>query len=232
MGTRFARKYKLPHFTWILGQDAKKSNKYVKFIKPKAEELVAMSDFLAGTFARNHGMRPAHVIPNGIDPRGYPPPAERTIDVLGAGSLIKLKQYNLFIELVRQAKAPRAVICGKGPEEQSLRQQAEGLNLTITGELAHAEVLSLMQQSKIFLHTSHYEGFSTVCLEALYAGAHVISFCRPMDRSIPHWHIVNTKEEMLQKLIELLANPSLDHRPVMPYTMNDTAKTVMQLFNA
>jgi glycosyltransferase involved in cell wall biosynthesis len=229
IGTRFARRNNLPHFTWILGQDAKKNNSYVKFIKPKSEELVAMSDFLADTFERNHGIRPGHVIPNGIDARLFPPQTERTIDVLGVGSLIKLKQYDLFIELVSLAKVSRAVICGKGPEEQALLQQSKN-NVSIMGELSHSEVLSLMQESKIFLHTSNYEGFSTVCLEALYAGAHVISFCNPVKSSIPYWHVVSTKEEMLQKLMELLNDASLDHERVMPYTMKDTANAVMQLF--
>lgn len=239
LGTRFARKNNLPHFTWILGQDAKKDNKFVKLIKPKSEELVAMSDFLADTFERNHGIRPAHVIPNGIDARWYPQTATpRTIDILGAGSLIKLKQYHLFIELVGLAKVSipgiRAIICGKGPEERALLEQIHQLklenNVSIAGELSHPEALAMMQQSKVFLHTSNYEGFSTVCLEALYAGAHVISFCNPVKKSIPHWHVVNTNEEMLQKLLELLNGPALEHQRVMPYTMRDTAKAVMQLF--
>ena len=54
-----------------------------------------------------------------------------------------------------------------------------------------------MQRTKIFLHTSSYEGFSGACLEALYAGAHVISFCEPMKQKIDHWHIVKDEKEML-----------------------------------
>ncbi|HYC29294.1 MAG TPA: glycosyltransferase family 4 protein [Chitinophagaceae bacterium] len=222
------QQFKLPHFIWILGQDAKKDNSYVKRIKPKSGQLVAMSDFLAGTFERNHGIRPQHIIPNGIDVRWYAKQKlPRTIDVLGVGSLIKLKRYDLFVELMAAIPGVKAVICGKGPEEQALRKQE---HVALFGELPHPEVLKLMQQSKIFLHTSNYEGFSTVCLEALYAGAHVISFCEPVATQIPHWHIVRTKEEMLQKLLELLSKP-LDHTPVMPYSMKDTAMAVMKLFS-
>ena len=218
---------RMPHFIWILGQDAKKDNSYVKCIRPKASQLVAMSDFLADTFERNHGIRPQHVIPNGIDARWYAQQNfDRTIDVLGVGSLIKLKQYDVFIELMAAIPGVKAVICGKGPEEQALRQQD---HVSLVGELPHAEVLKLMQQSKIFLHTSNYEGFSTVCLEALYAGAHVVSFCNPVRTQISHWHIVKSKEEMLGKLLELLGQ-ELDHTPVMPYTMRDTAIEVMKLF--
>lgn len=236
VGHHFAKRNKLKHLTWILGQDAKVDNKYVKFIKPRSNELVAMSDFLANTFEVNHGMRPQYVIPNGVDPKLYPAPVdERNIDVLGVGSLIKLKQYHLFIELIARAKKNiRAVICGKGPEEQALLEQIHRLkleqNVSLTGELQHPEVLQLMQRSKIFLHTSYYEGFSTVCLEALYAGAHVISFCNPVTAPLPHWHIVNNEEEMLEKLWELLNNPSLQHDPILLYSMKDSARKVMELF--
>ena len=240
VGKYFSRRHNIPHFTWIPGQDAAKGNKYVRWLKPQAHELVALSDFVADTFQRNHGVRPQHVIPYGIDPRVYAPhTGERSIDVMGAGSLIPLKQYNLFIELLASAKTTfpsiRAVICGKGPEEHALREQVKRLQLSdhivLHGETPYPEVLGLMQHSRVFLHTSSYEGLGMVCLEALYAGAHVLSFVKPFKPDIPHWHIVRTKEEMLDKLLELLSDPSLDHEPVMPFRMKDTAEAVMQLYH-
>ncbi|MGB8194958.1 MAG: glycosyltransferase family 4 protein, partial [Chitinophagaceae bacterium] len=238
VGDHFAKKHKLAHFTWILGQDAKKDNKFVRFIQPQPFSLVAMSDFLADEFEKNHGIRPQHVIPNGIDERWFARSSEeRAIDVLGAGSLIPLKQYAIFIDVIAEAKRKfsriKAVICGKGPEESSLQSQLQSLklesNVSFAGEQQHPEVLKKMQRTKVFLHPSNYEGFSTVCLEALYAGAHVISFCKPMKKDIAHWHIVKNKEEMIEKLIELLSQ-SLDHRGVMPYAMKDVVTGVMELF--
>ena len=239
VGKHFAQQKKLKHLTWILGQDAKVDNKFVKFIRPQANELLAMSDFLAHTFEVNHGVKPQYVIPNGVDPRLFPPQVnKRDIDVLGVGSLIKLKQYDLFIDLIAKLENPniRAVICGKGPEEKALaeliHQHKLEKNISLAGELQHPEVLQLMQRSKIFLHTSYYEGFSTVCLEALYAGAHVISFCKPMPAPIPHWHIVSHEQEMLEKLAELLGSSALEHHPILPYSMKDSAHKIMQLFLA
>jgi glycosyltransferase involved in cell wall biosynthesis len=251
VGEKFARKHHLKHFMWILGQDARKSNKYVRIIKPASGSLVAMSDFLADEFEHNHFIRPRYVIPNGIDPRMFVQVAEpRTIDVLGAGSLIPLKQYDVFIDLIAQAKKKfpgiKAVIAGDGPERVSLERRIREtgasyedsrpelrrtppFHVELIGEKPHPEVLRLMQQSKIFLHTSSYEGFSTVCLEALYAGAHVISFCNPVYEKIPHWYVVRNKEEMLRKLLELLSG-NLNHERVIPFSMSDTAKRVMQLF--
>jgi SAM-dependent methyltransferase len=87
-----------------------------------------------------------------------------------------------------------------------------------------------MQRTKILLHTSGYEGFGVVCLEALYAGAHVISFCRPMEQDIPHWHIADSPEEMMQMAEEILRDPATSYTPVLPYTMKDTVRSVMELF--
>ncbi|MEI9943385.1 MAG: hypothetical protein WDN26_04120 [Chitinophagaceae bacterium] len=57
IGKRFADRYQLRHYCWILGQDAKKGNKYIKRVKPASTELVALSDFLQNEFEKNHGIR-------------------------------------------------------------------------------------------------------------------------------------------------------------------------------
>ena len=103
-------------------------------------------------------------------------------------------------------------------------------NITLAGEKPHAETLRLMQRTKVFLHTSNYEGFSTVCLEALYAGCHVISFIKPMQHDIDHWHIVQTKEEMVCKALYLLNDTATQYKPVSAYSMDESARTIMNLF--
>ncbi|HYF31107.1 MAG TPA: glycosyltransferase [Chitinophagaceae bacterium] len=240
IGKYFSKKHHVPHFIWILGQDAKKDNRYVSRIQPKDDELIALSDFVADEFERNHGVRPRYVIPFGIDERLYGGHSGgRDIDVLGAGSLIPLKQYNVFVDVVAEATKVypgiRAVICGKGPEQALLQSQVQRLglasNISLVGELPNEDILKLMQRTKVFLHPSSYEGFGMVCLEALYAGAHVISFCKPMERDIAHWHVVGTPDEMLKKMLELLDHASLGHSPIMPYSMNETTIAAMRLFD-
>jgi hypothetical protein len=46
-----------------------------------------------------------------------------------------------------------------------------------------------------------------VCLEALAAGAAVVSFTRPMKQPIRKWFHVKDKTEMIGKLKELLRRP-------------------------
>lgn len=239
LGDRFAKKKSMLHFTWLLGQDAREGNRYVKMIRPSASSLIAISDRLSKTFFNNYGIRPSHIITNGIDTSLYKKDIPiKTIDILGVGSLIALKQFDLFIETValiqKQYPAVTAMICGKGPEKEKLEKLIEekGLikNIHLTGELSHEEVLKKMQCSKILLHNSSYEGFSGVCLEALYAGAHVISFFNAQDAWIRHWHIVNDIHAMAEKALLLLNDPATEYAPVLPYEMKDTAKQMMRLF--
>jgi glycosyltransferase involved in cell wall biosynthesis len=240
LGKYFAKWHFLKHYIWILGQDAKKDNRFIRLIRPKSEELVAMSDYLSQEFFKNHAIKPLHIIPNAIDPGLYPGGAvKRKIDVLGVGSLIPLKQYDIFINVIksltRNLPFVDAMICGKGPESENLQSMIGKLqlesNISMPGEKAHPEILKLMQNARVFLHPSSYEGFSSVCLEALYAGAHVVSFINPMLAWIKHWHIVINEEEMVEKTLELLNDSQLDHEPVLPYSMRNTAGAIMRLFS-
>jgi glycosyltransferase involved in cell wall biosynthesis len=239
LGNRFAKKYNLKHYSWILGQDAKKENRYVSRIKPSAAGLIALSDFLADTFFSNHLIRPANIIPNGIDSSNFiRTGAARTIDILGVGSLIALKQFDIFIKIIKAVKNTytgiKAVICGSGSEEKKLKlliaQAGLEDNILLRGEIPHQEVLQLMQQSKILLHTSNYEGFSAGCLEALYAGCHVISFIQPMKKEIEHWHIAKDEADMFSISMHVLQDADCDHHPVSPYLIDDSAISVIKLF--
>jgi glycosyltransferase involved in cell wall biosynthesis len=240
IGHWFGRRYGIRHLCWICGQDARKTNPFVRFIRPASSELIAMSDFLADEFHRNHHILPGHRIYNGIDPDLFPsfPTGQRSIDLLGAGSLSRLKQYDILVLIAGSLRPEypdiRAVICGEGEDRQELEQlirvQRLQRHVTLAGERPHREVLGLMQQSKILLHPSSYEGFGVVCLEALYAGARVVSFIKPLDREVPNWYIVKTVEEMASKVRDLLQEPEPVYRPEPEHTMQDSVHAVMRLF--
>jgi glycosyltransferase involved in cell wall biosynthesis len=241
VGSYFSRFYGTRHLCWISGLDAKKENKFVKRIRPKANELATMSDFLMDEFDKNHGIRPRFLIPDGIDVSLFSDEKpERTIDIMGAGNLVLLKRYDIFVDAVAAIKEQHsplnAFLCGGGSEEENIKEQIKHLgltdNATLTGLLPQKEVLELMKKTKIFLHTSVYEGFGNVCIEALYSGAHVISFTQPMQQAIPHWHIVTTKEEMIEKALALLQDEHTEYTSVLPFDMNDSSKLFIDILAA
>lgn len=240
IGHYFARRHQLKHFIWVLGQDAKKENNQVRRIKPSADELVCISDSLVREFEKNHGIRPAHRIPIGVeDSTATDTSIERTIDLIGVGSLIPLKQYDLFLNVVEKVtrKIPgiKAVIYGDGPEEKRLNGliASQGLQdiVMLGGRLTQPEIVQKMQQSRILLHPSSYEGLGAVCIEALSAGVHVISFVKPIDAVIDHWHHVADINEMAATAIALINDAATDHSSVLPFKVDDTARKIMQLFN-
>jgi glycosyltransferase involved in cell wall biosynthesis len=240
LGSRFARKNNLRHYCWIQGQDAKKENKYVSRMNPSAGELIAVSDFIKMEFGKNHKVVPAWVVPVGINPSEFDllQPV-RNIDILGVGSLIPLKQYHLFIEVIQHLKKYipeiRGVICGQGQEESELKRLIEDMdlteNVTLMGEIPHLEVLQIMKRSKVFLHTSRYEGISVACQEALYAGCQVISFVRLMQYDIAHWQVCERKDQMVEYARSILVNPESVYSPVLTFTAEESVKKIMTLFS-
>ena len=201
--------------------------------------MIALSDFIAAEVKRNYNILPANVIPVGIDTTLFDKaPAKRDIDILGAGSLIPLKQYDLFIAAIAHLKESipniKAVICGKGPKLENLKELSASLNLQnnlqFIGELPHKEVLTLMQRSKIFLHPSNYEGFGAVISEALYAGAHVVSFTKPMKKDFRHHHIAKDPENMNKLLLSILKDTKRGHDAVTVFNIQQVAKDMISLF--
>jgi glycosyltransferase involved in cell wall biosynthesis len=236
---KFSKKNSIKHYCWLLGQDARPGNKYVYRIKPDANSLVALSDFLIEEFNRNYGITPRYMVPGAIDTSFFKPyNGKRDIDVVGAGSLIALKQYSVFIDVIHALKNDvpqiKAVICGDGPERELLQAKINQLglegNITLAGGVSHLETLALMQRTKIFLHPSKYEGLGTVNIESLYAGAKLISFVKPMNAEIPNWHIAKDVADMAEKACGILLDKDLLYYSVLPYKVEDTAKAIMELY--
>lgn len=233
--------FRIEFRSWILGGDARSGNKFMKLIHPKEHELVAMSDFLQQEFHKNYRIKPLHVIPNGVDTSLFSDkPVAKNIDIVGAGSLSALKQYQIFVEVVRELKERfpniKAVLCGGGEERIHLQHLIEKYNLKrnifLTGKIPHNDVLLFMQRSRIFLHPSSYEGFSTVCLEALYGGAQVISFVKPMQHEIKNWHVVKTKEEMTGMALQILKDQNKLWEQILVYPIDESTKKIFKLFDS
>jgi glycosyltransferase involved in cell wall biosynthesis len=235
---KFALEKKLNHLIWIIGQDAKATNGFVKKIKPNPGQLVAMSDFLKEEFKKNHHINPKHVVANGINTGIFETLNlnQRPIDVLGAGSLIPLKNYSLFIEVIAEVKekhpALTVKIIGDGEERKLLAdliiQYKLQKNIVLLGAKSHQETLSLMNQSKVFLHTSHYEGNSTVLMEALYSGCQVISTQQLSSAEVKNLYTKTSKTELVNTLIQLLFESKISER-ITFNTMDNSSRQMMQL---
>jgi glycosyltransferase involved in cell wall biosynthesis len=239
IGERFAQLHRLKHYCWMLGQDAKPNNKYFSLSGISSKNMVAISDFLANNMKINYGVTPQQIIPGGVDGSKFKETGrERTIDVIGVGSLIPLKQYHLFLEVIcrlrRRFPNIKAVICGAGPEMVKLMRMIYELNIqanvTLVEELPYAQVLAMMRQSKVLFHPSNYEGLVMVAPEALATGAKVVSLLRLMNDDIPNWEIAENTYDAAEIITGMLNDPDIAYTPSVPFKIEDTAALFMKLY--
>ena len=235
-----SRLFRLGHVASIGGQEAQASNPYFKAMNLNGAILTAGSAFAAETFAQHARRRVDHVIPLGLDTEylaQIDAPAERDIDVLGVGSLLPVKNYAGFIDVVARLKPAfpqlRACIVGEGPLHDALQRQIEerGLqeHIMLAGSVPRDAAFGYMLRSKVFLHTAHYESQGYVFLEALFAGLPVVCFdvgyTGPTDRAVR----CSSPQAMTDAVAALLRTPPPFHREPV-FTTGDTVRAFEPLY--
>lgn len=129
-----------------------------------------------------------HVLPNVIDlaafdAAGQPTP-RRTNDplvVMGAGTFVRQKRFDIFLRVLAAARAQgasvRGVLAGDGPERAALENLAASLGLgsdAIAFVGRRNDIPVLMRTADVFMLTSDHEGFPNVVLEAMAASLPVL----------------------------------------------------------
>ncbi len=179
---------RLPHATTLMGQDVlhRVNGRWLRQLNNRpAGHFVALSAFHAAEFTRETGLTARTVIPWGTED-ALSTAAEnpkRPIDILGVGSFLPVKNWAQWLQVVQlvQSERPevRAVLVGDGPEKERLYQICHeldlGKNVEFTGTIPRSAVLELMRQTKVYVHTAHFESFGFVFAEALANGCAVVS---------------------------------------------------------
>lgn len=159
---------------------------------PRAASVVAPTQSVARETAQVSGLaeRAIQVIPNPVldssfayqasDPVDHPWFGEGPPIVLGVGRLTRQKGFDYLIpafDLVRQQTAARLVILGDGEDRQALQQLVRRLNLDEVVDLPGyvQNPYAYMSRAAVFVLSSRWEGPGHVLVEALAAGAPVVS---------------------------------------------------------
>jgi glycosyltransferase involved in cell wall biosynthesis len=235
---RFSKKNKVQLLAWGMGQDVKKTNRYIKHLDFSLFTAACMSPFSVEQLYHNHGIRIQHVIGNSIDPKTIPAPElkEPMYDILSVGAFNDFKRFDWVVDVVQALRNEfpkiKACMVGSGPEWQAVKNKINELNLgahiELKGVLPHTDCLKLMMQSKLLLHPSSFEGASTVILEALYYGCYVISITVPAEEMPLTFFSVKTKEEIIaqtKKVLQMKRNET----SFCVSTSEASAKKVMEL---
>ena len=102
--------------------------------------------------------------------------------------------------------------------------------ITVTGELPRKNVLEKMAKAKILLHTSNYESFGLVFLEAMYSAMQIISFEVGIAKESSAWKVCSNKEEAILKLREALSNQNQQER-ILLYDIKNTVSKYCTIYN-
>lgn len=111
-----------------------------------------------------------------------PEDCEKVYDLIYCGRMDKVKQIDVLIRSIGVLKehhsSIRAVLIGDGPLLRKLQSLSEGLGLgssvEFTGDLPAHRIPKYLNQSRIFVMTSLFEGLPVAMLEALSCGIPVV----------------------------------------------------------
>ncbi|WP_299185180.1 glycosyltransferase [uncultured Aquimarina sp.] len=230
--------FRVKHFTWLQGQDVKANNKYFKLFRPSADQLIVVGKNHQKVLKKHWGITAKKIANVAVDTNTFPElnTGSRTIDIIGVGNLGALKNYSFFIEIIFELKkilnTINVVICGDGEEKEILTAKIDTLglreNITLMGYVPNNEVRNLLNNSKLLLHTSQFEGNSMVVQEALYSGCKVISTF-PLSENITNFFYQDNKVDLIKTSTGLL-NKKQEIQRVRHFKIEETAAVIYSCF--
>jgi glycosyltransferase involved in cell wall biosynthesis len=187
IGIEIAEKTNLPHYITCMGQDVLNPNPMiVKRIQnaPLQHQVIVLSKFHDEKLFAACGIKAKHRIPWGIEPlpKVVQESTNRKIDILGVGSLLSVKNWSKWLQVIKIVTLHKpdlhCILIGDGILRKKLEAEATQLgllnNVTFAGNLPRQKVLTYLQKAKILLHTSDFESFGFVLLEAQACGCAIV----------------------------------------------------------
>ncbi len=156
----------------------------------RARRIVAISDAVRLFLERaghdraklttiHYGLDDLPAAPSSPTPEEAGIPADAPL-ALAVGRLIEQKDHptllRAFARVREQHPRARLAILGGGPLEQETRALADSLGLVDAVALpGRTEIRDWLRRADVFVHTSRWEGFGIVLLEAMLAGLPVVA---------------------------------------------------------
>lgn len=199
--------------------------KICEFIYPKADCLVCQSKRVGNYFRKLDGMTNIKIIPNPVSLEciAQTVPENRRKAIIAVGRLNSQKNYNLLIEGFQEIKNDYSdyivEIYGEGPEYNNLNQKIRALHLENNIFLMGIKnnVMQSVNDAKLFVMTSDFEGFPNALVEAMASGLPVIStdfptgIAKELIKDGVNGYVVprNDKKELAKAMVKILSNSEL-----------------------
>ncbi len=221
-----------------MGQEGVKKTFFHRFFNPLNTKIVSLSKNHSKDIQKYLGFT-TQVIPWFIHPNDFPPINSTTIDILGVGSLNKIKNYDAFIDVIFHLRKKhlniKVEILGGGSYFDRLQNKINQLelqeNIKLIGQVSRDLVLKKMSQSHILLHTSDYESFGYVFLEALFSGMYVVSKNVGLSDTSPNWNVCSSIPEMVTACSSFLIASQTKKR-ILVYSEKECLSAYEQLYDS
>lgn len=211
IGQAFSLQHKIPHICTIMGQDVLSNNRHLNNKRLKDLTVIGLSSFHAELFYKNSGRRVDSIIPFGMV-NSLSGQSTKKYDIIGVGSLIPIKNYIMWIEIIdivaRRMPNIKAVLVGEGSERKELenlvREKKLESIIQFAGRKQRSETLQLIDESHLFLHTSKHEGQGYIFVEAMSSKLPILS--TPVGHAVENDKIWkgNSVDSFAEKIIEIL----------------------------
>lgn len=237
IGQIFTSKNKIPHILTLMGQEGRKKTIFKNFINNSKTTIISLSENQSKIIQKKLNYT-SQVIPWFINTNEFPNIEPKSIDILGVGSLNYVKNYDAFISIIFQLKNlyPKinAEILGEGDLHRELQYKIDRLglreNIKLLGLMPRKKVLEKMSCSNILLHTSIYESFGYVFLEALFSGMRIVSNDVGISRESEEWKVCTDETEMIQACSYYMKLPKIKQRITL-YNKEDCLVPYQKLYS-
>lgn len=170
-------------------KNAKNCDKIVKTsirVYQEAAAIVGVSQKVLDQIQKKIDIsKKGYVVYNGVDTDEFVPVGHknRRIEIVSIGNLIPLKGHDYTIQAVKKIVEKgkydiHLTIAGRGEKEAELKTLVEKLELSkyvqFVGYVTYDKIVSLLQNSDVFVLPSYYEALGCVYLEAMACGVPVI----------------------------------------------------------
>ncbi|MBU5333630.1 glycosyltransferase [Anaerocolumna aminovalerica] len=215
--------------------------KLCEFMYPMADCLVCQSKQVGSYFKRISRKSNIRIIPNPVNPECIAPTLlnKRRNAIISVGRLSPQKNFDLLIksfhEIICDYPDYIVEIYGQGPEYNNLNKKIRTLNLENNVFLMGTKknVMQSVNNARLFVITSNYEGFPNVLIEAMASGLPVISTdfptgaARELIKDGINGYVVprNNKKELARAMAQILSNPQLQD------SMSEANKKIVRCFD-
>ena len=160
--------------------------RHARRIYPQLDRLITVSHSLQKKIEDRFGIHSDVVFNTLHDSVRMNPsskPKDDIVHFITVGSLFPVKGYDNLIKAMSQTALPKEnwelKIVGEGSKKDALRELIAQLqlekNVHLVGRKSKSEVVELLNQSDVFISSSHLETFGVAVLEAMACGLPVIA---------------------------------------------------------